>query len=125
MTDLSTDNLPPDVPGVLTLGRSQAGRDQDQEFVLRSTHMERVPVRELQQHASAVLRRVRRGETVGITDRGTLVAVLAPPSSVGGTAAMVAAGRVRPATRSVAQSPPPRPAPVTTGDVLDDLRSDR
>jgi prevent-host-death family protein len=87
--------------------------------------MDQVPVRELQQHASAVLRRVRRGETVGITDRGTLIAVLAPPSTAGGAAALVAAGRVRRARRSLADMPPARPAPVGTAEVLDDLRADR
>lgn len=87
--------------------------------------MDTVPVRELQQHASAVLRRVRAGETVGVTDRGTLVAVLAPPRAVGGVAALVAAGRVRPAVRSVADLPAPEPRPVPTASILDDLRADR
>ena len=87
--------------------------------------MDQVPVRELQQHASAVLRRVRRGETVGITDRGTLVAVLAPPQTAGGSAALVAAGRVRRSTRSLSDLPPARAANVSTAEVLDDLRSDR
>jgi antitoxin (DNA-binding transcriptional repressor) of toxin-antitoxin stability system len=87
--------------------------------------MDLVPVRELQQHASAVLRRIRRGETVGITDRGALVAVLAPPSTAGGAAALVAAGRVRRARRSLADLPTARPAPVGTSEVLDDLRAER
>jgi prevent-host-death family protein len=87
--------------------------------------MERVPVRELQHNASAVLRRVRAGETVGVTDRGTLVAVLAPPGSVGGTAALVAAGRVRPAVRSVSDLRPASRSTVPTAAVLDDLRADR
>ena len=87
--------------------------------------MEQVPVRELQQHASAVLRRVKRGETVGITDRGALVAVLAPPQSVGGTAALVAAGRVRRSTRSLSDLRPAGPANVSTAEVLEDLRTDR
>jgi antitoxin (DNA-binding transcriptional repressor) of toxin-antitoxin stability system len=72
-----------------------------------------------------VLRRVRRGETVGITDRGALIAVLTPPSTVGGAAALVAAGRVRRASRRVIDLPPARPAPVGTGEILDDLRADR
>jgi prevent-host-death family protein len=93
--------------------------------VLRSPHMERVPIRELQQHASAVLRRVRAGETVGITDRGTLVAVMTPPSSLGGSAALIASGRVREATGSVAELPPPVKSKLRTADVLDDLRADR
>jgi prevent-host-death family protein len=87
--------------------------------------MERVPIRELQQHASAVLRRVRAGETVGITDRGTLVAVMAPPSSVGGAAALVASGRVRTPTRRLDDVPAPVKVKSRTADVLDDLRRDR
>lgn len=91
--------------------------------------MDQVPVRELQQHASAVLRRVRRGETVGITDRGTLIAVLAPPSTAGGAAALVAAGRVRRASRHLTDLPrAQRTSERTgerTGEVLDDLRADR
>jgi prevent-host-death family protein len=86
--------------------------------------MERVPIRELQQHASAVLRRVRAGETLGITDRGTLVAVVAPPSSLGGTAALVAAGRVRSPIRSISDLPAGSKAKRRTADVLDELRRD-
>ena len=93
--------------------------------VLRLTHMERVPIRELQQHASAVLRRVRAGETLGITDRGTLIAVVAPPSSLGGTAALVASGRVRTPTRELSKVPAPVKARRRTATVLDDLRGDR
>ncbi|MDQ6909287.1 MAG: type II toxin-antitoxin system prevent-host-death family antitoxin [Actinomycetota bacterium] len=42
--------------------------------------MDSVGVRDLQQRASAALRRVERGERLGITDRGRLVAILVPPS---------------------------------------------
>lgn len=41
--------------------------------------MERIGVRELRQHASRYLERVRSGETIEITDRGRLVAQLVPP----------------------------------------------
>ena len=87
--------------------------------------MDLVPVRELQQHASALLQRVRAGETLGITHRGTLVAVLGPPFSRGGAAAMVAAGRVRPATTDIDELPPAQPADRQVADVLDELRADR
>lgn len=40
--------------------------------------MEQVGVRELEQNASAVLARVRAGETVEITERGVPVALLTP-----------------------------------------------
>jgi prevent-host-death family protein len=74
--------------------------------------VEQVPIRQLQQHASAVIRRVRHGETVGITDRGRLVAVLSPPPPLEGAAALIAAGRVRPGSPSISE-------------VLEDLRADR
>lgn len=41
-------------------------------------HMRRIGVRELRQHASEHLRRVRAGETVEITERGRPVAMLVP-----------------------------------------------
>jgi prevent-host-death family protein len=87
--------------------------------------MKTVPVRDLQQHASAVVRRVRAGESVGITDRGTLVAVLVPPTAVGGAGALVASGRVRPATTDISTLPAGVRRSVSTAEVLDDLRSDR
>lgn len=87
--------------------------------------MDQVPIRQLQQHASAVIRRVRDGETVGITDRGTLVAVIAPPSSVGGAAALIAAGRVRPGVGSIGLvGPPPVEGAPSTAEILEDLRRD-
>jgi prevent-host-death family protein len=86
--------------------------------------METVGVRELQQRASAVLRRVERGEVLGVTDRGRLVAVLEPPSAARGAAALVAAGRVRPARRSPTTLPAPVTATRSIADVLDDLRAD-
>ena len=93
--------------------------------VLRSTHMRTVPIRELQQHSSAVIRRVRDGESVGITDRGTLVAVLVPPTLVGGAGALLAAGRVRPSTTTMADLPKGVRAARPTRDVLDELRAER
>jgi antitoxin (DNA-binding transcriptional repressor) of toxin-antitoxin stability system len=84
--------------------------------------METIGVRQLQQHAAAAVRRVERGEVLGITARGRLVAVLAPPESVGGVAALVAAGRVRRGR----QVPLPEPihSSVSTAEVLDDLRGE-
>jgi len=86
--------------------------------------MDAVPVRELQQHASAVLRRVRAGERVAVTDRGTIVAVLVPPSDAGGAAGLVASGRVRPATVVVGRHQPKRKSKLSTRSVLDDLRAE-
>lgn len=41
--------------------------------------MERIGVRELRQHATRYLSRVKAGETVEVTERGRLVALLVPP----------------------------------------------
>ena len=87
--------------------------------------MKTVPIRELQQHSSAVVRRVRDGESVGITDRGTLVAVMVPPTSIGGSGALLAAGRVRPATTTVDDLPPGLRTDQSTGSVLESLRDER
>lgn len=93
--------------------------------MLHLTHMETIGVRELQQHASAALRRVQQGETVGVTERGRLVAVLTPPSATTGTAALMASGRVQPPRRTPEELPEPVPARRSTADVLDELRADR
>ncbi len=87
--------------------------------------MDAVPVRQLQQHASAVLRRVRGGETIAITDRGVVVAVLAPPAEVGGMAALSAAGRLRPAVEHEPVPVPVLTASRSTAELLDELRADR
>lgn len=94
-------------------------------LVLRLTHMETIGVRELQQHASAALRRVARGETLGVTDRGRLVAVLGPPSSATGTGALLASGRVQRASGSVANLPEPTTSASNSSEVLDELRAER
>jgi antitoxin (DNA-binding transcriptional repressor) of toxin-antitoxin stability system len=87
--------------------------------------METIGVRELQQRASAALRRVERGETLGVTDRGRLVAVISPVSAATGAGALLAAGRIQPAQRPIEALPEPVPAAVRSADVLDHLRSDR
>lgn len=61
--------------------------------------MDRIGVRELRQHASRYLARVRAGETVEVTDRGRPVARLVPvPDDA--WSALVAAGAVRPPSDS-------------------------
>ena len=111
--------------GRITFGHAGHASVTGAPIVLRSTHMKTVPVRELQQHSSAVVRRVRDGESVGITDRGTLVAVLVPPTSVGGSGALLAAGRVRPATVAIQDLPKGLRAAQATASVLDALREER
>lgn len=93
--------------------------------MLHLQHMETIGVRELQQHASAALRRVERGETIGVTDRGRLVAILTSPSSASGAGALLASGRVSPAKRSPSSLQSPVVVVGRTKDVLDELRSER
>jgi antitoxin (DNA-binding transcriptional repressor) of toxin-antitoxin stability system len=92
--------------------------------VLHLTHMETIGVRELQQHASAALRRVREGETLGVTDRGQLVAVLSPPTPNAGLQGLIDAGRVQPSIRTVGDLPALRPAAMSTAAALDEQRRD-
>lgn len=90
--------------------------------------MERIGVRELRQHATRYLGRVKAGETVEVTERGRLVALLVPPKP--GTTErerLIASGQLLPASRPFllprrVRASADRPA---SGAVLDDLRTDR
>lgn len=62
--------------------------------------MERIGIRELKQHASAVLRRVAAGEEVEVTDRGRPVARIVPLPDGDAYGRLVAAGEVALATSS-------------------------
>lgn len=91
------------------------------------THMnERVGIRELQQHASKVVARVAQGEEIEITDRGRPVARLVPlrrrPLDE-----LADAGRLRPATRTMAKLPPlieVEPGSPSASEILAQLRND-
>jgi len=86
--------------------------------------VERIGVRELRQHASRYLERVRAGETVEVTDRGELVALLVPPEPArGARGRLIAQGRLIPAAAPMAM-PARAHASVATSAVLDELRSD-
>ena len=87
--------------------------------------METIGVRELQQHASAALRRVARGETLGITARGRLVAVLSAPSDRWGAAALIASGRVRQPRLGRESLPEPEAGLRGSAEVLEELRAER
>ena len=69
--------------------------------------MERIGIRALQQHASAVLRRVRRGEPLEATDRGRPVALLVPVGHDTLLDALQAAGRLTPAEGDLLDLGPP------------------
>jgi len=90
--------------------------------------MERIGVRELRQHASRYLAKVKAGETVEVTERGHLIALLVPPNpNTTALEQLIAEGRVIPGSgpfrlpRAVA-APPGSPS---TGAILDELREER
>ncbi len=85
-------------------------------------------MRELRQHASRYLDRVKAGETVEVTERGRLVARLVPPESDSDDRArLIAEGRLVPGLRPfrlptrIAR----RPGEPDSEQVLDELRADR
>lgn len=90
--------------------------------------MKRIGVRELRQHASRYLERVKAGETVEVTERGRLVARLVPAAPAeSARERLIAEGRLIPAAR-----PPYLPEPVParegepgTDEVLEKLRAER
>lgn len=83
--------------------------------------------RELRNNSAEVLRAVSAGETIEVTNRGEVAAVLVPPSLTP-YERLVAAGKVREPQRD-------RPvdlrsirrvaAPVTTAEIIADVRGDR
>jgi prevent-host-death family protein len=88
----------------------------------------RIGVRELRQHASRYLSRVKAGETVEVTERGQLVALLVPPDpATSSRERLVASGRLIPAGRPLRLPPRVSPHPGTpdSGTVLDELRAER
>jgi prevent-host-death family protein len=87
--------------------------------------MERIGVRELRQHASRYLDRVKAGETVEVTERGQLVALLVPPTPAAtARERLVASGVLMPGSGPLVL---PRRAVAGTysAAVLDDLREER
>ena len=88
--------------------------------------MNRVGVRELRQNASKVLARVKAGEVVDVTERGTVVARIVPVS-VDERAAMIESGQLVAATRDARRLAVPTarlPKGVTSIALLDELGSD-
>lgn len=85
--------------------------------------MSDVPVRELNQNTAGVLARVKHGEQIDITERGTVVARLIPAQDHPLTE-MIGTGKLYPAT--VAGKAPRPTGPVHTdheaGQLLRELR---
>jgi len=90
--------------------------------------MTRIGVRELRQHASRYIDMVKAGETVEVTDRGELVALLVSPSRAESARdRLVASGRLVPA-QGAFRLPPRRVLPIdeeTASDTLAGLREER
>lgn len=87
--------------------------------------MVRIGVRELRQHASRYLNRVKSGETVEVTERGQLVALLVPPDPAStARERLIADGRLIPSAGTL-RLPERAVADRSTGSVLDELREDR
>ena len=90
--------------------------------------MERIGVRELRQHASRYLQRVKAGETVAVTERGHLIALLVPPGpATSARERLVSAGRLIPATRDfrLPKRVAAHPGSADSAGVLDGLRDER
>jgi prevent-host-death family protein len=93
--------------------------------VMPHCRMERIGVRELRQHASRYLARVKSGETVEVTERGRLVALLVPPDPVrGARERLIADGRLIPSSGAL-RLPRRVQAGMTSEAALEKLREDR
>lgn len=90
--------------------------------------MTRIGIRELRQHASRYLARVKAGEVVEVTERGKLIALLVSPNpSMTARDRLVASGRLE-AAETEFQLPHRRSAPGTrlqASRTLSEQREDR
>jgi prevent-host-death family protein len=88
-------------------------------------NVERIGVRELRQHASRYLDRVKSGETVEVTERGRLVALLVPPEPAReARERLIADGRLIPASGAL-RLPQRVVVARTSEEILRELRDDR
>jgi prevent-host-death family protein len=93
-----------------------------------STEDRRVGIRELRQHLTVYLRRVKTGEVLEVTDRGRPVALLTPlPERGSALERLVASGRALPARTPLAEldAPPALETEPSISDALDQQRGDR
>ncbi|MDN5861508.1 MAG: type II toxin-antitoxin system prevent-host-death family antitoxin [Pseudonocardia sp.] len=93
--------------------------------------MERIGVRELRQHATRYLALVKAGQTVEVTERGELVALLVPAQRARSARdRLVSAGRLIPAARPSGRVRSPQPIRSAAGEpsnqeLLDAERTER
>jgi prevent-host-death family protein len=89
--------------------------------------MASIGIRELRQRASELLRRVARGETIEVTDRGRRVAILSPAPDGSPLDRLRALGEIEPAKGDLDDLPDPlvlAPDLERPSDVLERLRRD-
>ncbi len=87
--------------------------------------MERIGVRELRQHASTYLDRVKVGETIEVTEHGRLVALLVPPTGRDTWDRLVATGQLLPGSGDPFEHEPlPGTASDTASERLAAMRAD-
>ena len=92
-------------------------------------HRPRVGVRELRQNLSVYLDRVKRGESLAVTEHNQVVAMLKPAPAMNAVERLVAEGRATAPTRSIAEllsKPPLRlrlKKPLSR--ILDEMREDK
>jgi prevent-host-death family protein len=87
----------------------------------------RVGVRQLRQNLSRYLRRVKAGQALEVTERGQVVAVLAPIAATGSPLErLVAAGRASaPHGDLLKMGPPTGPVSTRASEALQELRDER
>ena len=79
---------------------------------------------ELNQQTARVLARVAAGERLTVTDRGRPIAELTPPAETTWSR-LIASGRITLPTRTGPLTHPPISDPMSTAEILDDIRADR
>jgi prevent-host-death family protein len=87
-----------------------------------------VGVRELRQNLSIYLDRVKKGESLTVTEHGAAVALLRPLAAAPTVLTrLVAEGRATAPTRSLGELPPPRHVRLDRplSELLDELRGER
>lgn len=80
-------------------------------------HVKRIGIRELRQNASQYLALVKTGQTIEVSDRGTLVALLVPPQPAQGVRErLIAQGRLVPASNHTGRLRSPHPVRKAVGE---------
>ena len=88
--------------------------------------MERIGVRELRQHASRYLDAVKEGQTIEVTERGKLVALLVPPTPpMALREVLIGQGQLLPATHQFRVPMAIAPEGDPTNVALEELRHER